>query len=62
MTTTVHTDRYDPGAFEQDLDNYDARRAAITTNTWSADKTRMYSTQQRHSFGTYVRDQGFALR
>jgi nitroreductase/FMN reductase [NAD(P)H] len=28
---------------------------------WSEDKTRQYSVPQRHSFGPYVRGQGFAL-
>lgn len=30
--------------------------------TWSEDKARQYSVAQRHSFGEYVRKQGFALK
>lgn len=30
--------------------------------TWSEDKARQYSVPQRHSFGTYVRDQAFSLK
>jgi nitroreductase/FMN reductase [NAD(P)H] len=30
--------------------------------TWSEDKARQYSTPQRHSFGDYVRKQGFSLK
>lgn len=30
--------------------------------TWSEDKARQYSVPERHSFGPYVRGQGFALK
>jgi len=30
--------------------------------TWSEDKARQYSVPERHSFGPYVRKQGFALK
>ena len=30
--------------------------------TWSEDKARQYSVPERHSFGPYVRRQGFALK
>jgi nitroreductase len=30
--------------------------------TWSEDKARQYSTPQRHSFGDYIRKQGFSLK
>lgn len=30
--------------------------------TWSEDKARQYSVPERHSFGPYVRSQGFALK
>ncbi len=74
---TVHTDRYDDSRFEPALDAYDARRAQAepagrqkyverwgmaTSYTWSEDKARQYSVPERHSFGDYVRGQGFALK
>jgi nitroreductase len=34
----------------------------VTPYTWSEDKARQYSTPQRHSFGDYVRKQGFTLK
>ena len=30
--------------------------------TWSEDKARQYHVPERHSFGPYVRGQGFALK
>lgn len=74
---TVHTDRYDAGDFDAELAAYDARRAAaeppvrqkyverfgeVTPYTWSEDKARQYSVPERHSFGEWVRRQGFALK
>jgi nitroreductase len=38
------------------------RYGEVTPYTWSEDKARQYSTPQRHSFGDYVRGQGFALK
>jgi nitroreductase len=34
----------------------------VSPYTWSEDKARQYSVPQRHSFGDYVRKQGFALK
>lgn len=34
----------------------------IDNYTWSEDKARQYSVPERHSFGAYVRGQGFALK
>lgn len=34
----------------------------VTPYTWSEDKARQYCTPQRHSFGDYIRKQGFALK
>lgn len=74
---TVHTDHYDASRFDAELKAYDARRAEaeppgrqrdverygeVSPYTWSEDKARQYSVPQRHSFGDYVRKQGFALK
>ena len=37
------------------------RYGVATEYTWSEDKARQYSVPQRHSFGDYVRAQGFTL-
>ncbi len=34
----------------------------VSPYTWSEDKARQYSVPQRHSFGDYVRKQGFLLK
>lgn len=34
----------------------------VDAYTWSEDKARQYSVPERHSFGPYVRAQGFALK
>ena len=34
----------------------------VTLYTWSEDKARQYCVPQRHTFGDYVRKQGFALK
>lgn len=34
----------------------------VSPYTWSEDKARQYSVPQRHTFGDYVRRQGFALK
>ncbi len=40
-----------------------AERWGVTeAYTWSEDKARQYSVPERHSFGPYVRRQGFALK
>src|SRR5207253_495270 len=38
------------------------RYGEVTPYTWSEDKARQYSVPQRHSFGDYIRKQGFALK
>lgn len=38
------------------------RYGEVSPYTWSEDKARQYSVPQRHSFGDYVRGQGFALK
>lgn len=38
------------------------RYGVVAEYTWSEDKARQYSIPQRHSFGDYVRGQGFALK
>lgn len=73
---TVHENRYDASQFEAELVSYDARRAAseppprqkyterwgtVDVYTWSEDKARQYSVPERHTFGPYIRGQGFAL-
>lgn len=73
---TVHENRYDASGFETELAAYDERRAAkeppprqkyterwgtVEHYTWSEDKARQYSVPERHSFGPYIRGQGFAL-
>jgi nitroreductase len=34
----------------------------VSPYTWSEDKARQYSTPQRHTFGDYIRKQGFSLK
>jgi hypothetical protein len=72
----VHVDRYDTERLEEQLDEYDHRRAAIEPATrqrgsdrwenvpfygWSEDKARQYAEPQRTDFGAVVRGQGFKL-
>src|SRR5688572_21971307 len=38
------------------------RYGEVSPYTWSEDKARQYSVPQRHSFGDYVRKQGFLLK
>jgi nitroreductase len=72
----VHVDRYDDGALEPQLDEYDHRRNAAEPGLkqrdtgrwgeapfygWSEDKARQYATPQRADFGAFVRSQGFKL-
>lgn len=40
---------------------YADKYGEVSPYTWSEDKARQYSVPQRHSFGSYVRKQGFAL-
>jgi nitroreductase/FMN reductase [NAD(P)H] len=57
LSATVHTDRYDAGAVERELDAYDARRG----RDWSGDKVKQYSTVWRADFGAYVKGKNFRL-
>jgi nitroreductase/FMN reductase [NAD(P)H] len=57
LSATVHTDRYDRAAVEQELDAYDARRG----RDWSGDKVKQYSTVWRADFGAHVRRKRFEL-
>ena len=41
---------------------YAAQWGVIPRYTWSEDKARQYSVPERHSFGAFVRAQGFALK
>ena len=73
----VHVDRYDDGALETQLDEYDRRRAKVEPGTrqrdaerwgevpfygWSEDKARQYAEPERADFGDYIRRQGFSLK
>jgi nitroreductase/FMN reductase [NAD(P)H] len=57
LSATVHTDRYDTGAVERELDAYDARRG----RDWSGDKVKQYSTVWRADFGAFVGRKRFRL-
>jgi FMN reductase [NAD(P)H] len=57
LSATVHTDRYDTGAVERELDAYDARRG----KDWSGDKVRQYSRPWRADFGAYVQRKRYRL-
>ena len=57
LSATVHTDRYDTGAVERELDAYDARR----WKDWSGDKVKQYSRVMRADFGAYVGRKRFRL-
>jgi nitroreductase len=57
LSATVHTDRYDTGAVERELDAYDARRG----KDWSGDKVKQYSRVMRADFGAHVRRKRFGL-
>ncbi len=45
-----------------DKQKYVARWGVVQPYTWSEDKARQYSVPERHSFGDYVRSQGFGLK
>ena len=45
-----------------DKQKYPSRWGVVEHYTWSEDKSRQYSVPERHSFGDYVRGQGFALK
>ena len=45
-----------------DKQKYASRWGVVEHYTWSEDKARQYSVPERHSFGSYVRAQGFALK
>ncbi|MEO8717822.1 MAG: nitroreductase family protein [Burkholderiales bacterium] len=57
LSATVHTDRYDTGAVERELDAYDGRRG----KDWSGDKVKQYSKVMRADFGAYVARKRFRL-
>ena len=57
LSATLHTDRYDIGAVERELDAYGARRG----RDWSADKVRQYSEVMRADFGVHARRKKFRL-
>jgi nitroreductase len=57
LSATVHTDRYDTGAVERELDAYDARRG----KGWSGDKVKQYSKVMRADFGEHVGRKRFRL-
>ena len=57
LPASVHTDRYDTGAVERELDAYDARRG----KPWSADKVKQYSKVWRADFGAFVQKKRFRL-
>lgn len=76
LDARVHVDRYDDGALEAQLDEYDRRRAAVEPSHrqrdadrwgevpfygWSEDKARQYAEPQRSDFGAFIRSQGFNL-
>jgi nitroreductase/FMN reductase [NAD(P)H] len=58
LSATLHTDRYDTGAVERELDAYDARRG----KDWSGDKVKQYSKVLRADFGAHVARKHFRLR
>jgi nitroreductase/FMN reductase [NAD(P)H] len=57
LSATVHTDRYDTGAVERELDAYGARRG----KDWNGDKVRQYSEVMRADFGAHARRKKFRL-
>lgn len=57
MAATVHEDRYDRGAVEKELGEYDGRRG----KEWSGDKVRQYSKVMRADFRMYVGRKRFRL-
>lgn len=75
LAVTVHENRYADRDFEQQVDGYDRRRAAIhgfkqrdparwgtaEFYGWSEDKARQYAVPQRADFGAFVRSRGFCL-
>jgi nitroreductase len=76
MRLTVHTDTYDDGALEAEVESYDRRRAMTNKYRnqrepdrfgtkddygWSDDKARQTSNTERQSFGAYIRRSGYDI-
>jgi nitroreductase len=76
LTTTVHSERFDEGDLDAQIDAYDRRRAGARPYRnqrdparfgraefygWSEDKARQYADPLRADFGAFVRAQGFHL-
>jgi nitroreductase/FMN reductase [NAD(P)H] len=57
LQATVHTDRYDTGAVEKELDAYGKRRG----KDWEGDKVKQYSKVMRADFGAFVAGKRFRL-
>ena len=57
LSATVHTDRYDAGAVERELEAYDARRG----RDWSGAKVKQYSEVLRADFGEFVKRKRYRL-
>jgi len=57
LSATVHTDKYDAGLVERELDAYDARRG----KDWSGDKVKQYSRVMREDFGAFVAKKRYRL-
>lgn len=57
LSATVHTDRYDTGAVERELDAYGPRRG----KDWISDKVKQYSVVMRGDFGAHVARKRFGL-
>ena len=76
LSATVHANRFGETGIREDIEAYDARRAAEQPYpsqrradefgesdhyTWSEDKARQYSLPERAGFGAFIRDKGFRL-
>ena len=76
LTATVHVDQFNDDDVRQEIESYDARRAADQpiraqrdvelfgedpNYTWSEDKARQYAKPERADFGAFVRSKGFCL-
>lgn len=76
LGATVHTDRFSEDGISDQIDAYDARRAAAQPFSnqryadefgetdhygWSEDKARQYSTPERADFGAFIRAKGYNL-
>ncbi len=57
LPATVHVDRYDVRAAEQELDAYGARRG----KDWIGDKVKQYGVPMRADFGAHVQRKRFKL-